>query len=632
MLPADGQEPVIPGPSGAQAAPAGGRPWGAPWGPQQPFEGQAPAGGHGHPSPPGVQAPAYGYPPVPGGPGPEASYGGGPGAGYGGAPVPGAGYGAPSAQVPQGQGYGYPPGPGAQAPAGGHGHPSPPGVQAPGHGYPPVPGGPGPEASYGGGPGAGYGGAPAPGAGYGGAPAPGAGYGAPSAQVPQGQGYGYPPGPGAQTAAPPYGAYGTPAQPLPPQNGPGPHAADPGAAPAAADAEQTRLLPPQGGPAAPAPGGAEDATQYLAPVPPAPPGAGDATQYLAPVPGGAGQPGALPPESPAESTTFLGTKVPARDAASHRAAPAPGGAEDATQYLAPVPPAPSAPPFGIRPGAPGDRQPPAEFDSLFRADAPGGAGADSTRQLPRQDGGPAAPGRPAGPGGGQEPPYGSPPYGAPGRGEGRSGARRSVVPVVAAVVVGCAVLGLGVGAVLFSGGDEGPAPAAAATVAAESPGPPPSEAPEPSDPAEEQAEALDELLADSNDSRSAVIRSVENIKKCTELDQAATDLKDAAEQRRGLVTRLGELTVDELPDHARLTAALTEAWQASASADDHYAAWAKQVKGKRGCKDGQARTTSHTAQGNRASGEATRAKDEASALWNAIAREHGLTERRSTQL
>ncbi|MFJ4009964.1 hypothetical protein [Streptomyces sp. NPDC090026] len=555
VLPADGQEPVIPGPSGAQAAPAGGQPWGAPWGPQQPPEGQAPAGGHGAaPGPPPGQAP--------------------------------------------------------------------PGAQAPGYGYPSVSGGQGPDASYGGG----------PGAGYGGAPAPGAGYGSPSAQAPHGQGYGYPPGPGAQSADPPHGAYGTPAQPLPPQSGPGPHAAAPGAARAAVDAEQTRLLPPQGGRAAQAPGGAEDATQYLAPVPPAPPGAGDATQYLAPVPGGAGQPGALPPESPAESTTFLGTKVPARDAASHRAAPAPGGAEDATQYLAPVPPAPSAAPFGIRPGAPGDRQPPAEFDSLFRADAPEGAGADSTRQLPRQDAGPAAPARPAGPGGGQEPPYGAPPYDAPGRGDGRSGTRRSVVPVVAAVVVGCAVLGLGVGAVMFSGGDEDPAPAAAATVAAESPEPPPSAAPEPSDPAEGQAEALDELLADSNDSRSAVIRSVENIKKCTELDQAATDLKDAAEQRRGLVTRLDGLTVDELPDHARLTAALTKAWQASASADDHYAAWAKQVKGKRGCKDGQARTTSRTAQGNRASGEATQAKDEASALWNAIAREHGLTERRSTQL
>ncbi|MCQ6553835.1 hypothetical protein NPS70_11605 [Streptomyces sp. C10-9-1] len=607
VLPADGQEPVIPGPSGAQAAPAGGQPWGAPWGPQQPPEGQDPAGGHGAapgpPSgeaPPGAQAPGYGYPSVPGGQGPGASYGG--------APVPGAGYG--SAQAPHGQGHGYPPGPGAQVP--GHGHPSPPGAQAPGYGYPSVPGGQGPGASYGG------------------APVPGAGYG--SAQAPHGQGHGYPPGPGAQSAAPPYGAHGTPAQPLPPQNGPGPHAAAPGAAPAA-DAEQTRLLPPQGGRAAPAPGGAEDATQYLAPVPPAPPGAGDATQYLAPVPGDAGQPGALPPESPAESTTFLGTKAPARHGAPHRAAPAPGGAEDATQYLAPVPSAPSAPPFGIRPGAPGDRPPPAEFDSLFRADAPGAAGADSTRQLPRYDAGPAAPPRPAGPGGGQEPPHGSPPYDPPGRGDGRSGARRSVVPVVAAVVVGCAVLGLGVGAVLFSGGDEGPAPAAAATVAAESPRSTAPEPPEPDeDPAEEQAEALDELLADSNDSRAAVIRSVENIKKCTELDQAAADLKDAAEQRRGLVTRLDGLAVDELPDHARLTAALTEAWQASASADDHYAAWAKQVKGKRGCKDGQARTTSHTAQGNRASGEATRAKDEAAALWNAIAREHGLTERQSTQL
>lgn len=206
------------------------------------------------------------------------------------------------------------------------------------------------------------------------------------------------------------------------------------------------------------------------------------------------------------------------------------------------------------------------------------------------------------------------------------------VPVIAAVVVGCAVLGLGVSAVMFGGSGDGKTdPGAGKNVAAASDAP--SNNPKAADdPAKPQAEALDKLLADSNNSRAAVIRSVENIKQCKNLDQAASDLSGAAEQRRGLVTRLGGLAVDKLPSHAQLTASLTKAWQASASADDHYAAWAKQVKGKNGCKDGKARNTGQTALATRASGDATKAKQEASGLWNAIAGKYGLTQRRSDQL
>ncbi|MGW7364537.1 hypothetical protein ACWGI8_14190, partial [Streptomyces sp. NPDC054841] len=105
-----------------------------------------------------------------------------------------------------------------------------------------------------------------------------------------------------------------------------------------------------------------------------------------------------------------------------------------------------------------------------------------------------------------------------------------------------------------------------------------------------------------------------------------------AEQRRGLVTRLDGLTVDKLPDNEALTAALKKAWEASASADDHYAEWAGQVKEKKGCHDGKARNTRQTAQANKASGEATAAKREASGLWNKIATKYGLTERGATQL
>ncbi|CAM5632351.1 hypothetical protein SALBM135S_05383 [Streptomyces alboniger] len=171
-----------------------------------------------------------------------------------------------------------------------------------------------------------------------------------------------------------------------------------------------------------------DATQYIAPIPgggplpgghiPGAPASGGqapavdegATQYLPPV-----SPGALPPEAPAaDATQFLGRARPA--------APAPSDSEP-TQYIAPVPgnsgpaghgaPAePAAAPYGIRPGAPGDRQPPAEFDSLFRTE-PEAEGPASTQQMPRFDASaPAAPAAHA-------------PAPMPARGDGGRGGRRS---------------------------------------------------------------------------------------------------------------------------------------------------------------------------------------------------------------
>lgn len=487
------------------------------------------------------------------------------------------------------------------------------------------------------------------------------------------------PGVGAQQIAPaggtPWGEpWGPgqdaqPQQPLPQEEAPGGGAGAPYTQPAPA-----RALPPQvpqqalppygyGQPGARTPAGPDaDATQYIAPVPP---GAGEATQYIPPVaPGSGGEatqyippvapgsgadatqyippvhpgPGALPPENPAESTQFLGVR-------SAGAAPAaPAGNAEATQYLPPVahenaahgnaprqndPEPPPGAPYGIRPGAPGDRRPPAEFDNLFRSEAGAtGGGAEATQYLPPV----------------QEPAYGAqPPYAAPGgrasrraaesgpspRGSSRNSSR---LPLIAAVVVGCAVLGLGASALMFGGGDDDKGEDANTGVAAATSPAAESSEEAADDPVKAQAVELDKLLADSNDSRAAVIRSVEAIKACRNLDQAAADLRGAAEQRRGLVTRLQDVAVDELPDHEALTASLKKAWEASASADDHYAAWAGQVKDKKGCKGGKARNTGQTAQGNAQSGVATTAKREAATLWNRIATKYELTERRAEQL
>ncbi|MEU9609654.1 hypothetical protein [Streptomyces sp. NPDC048057] len=398
-----------------------------------------------------------------------------------------------------------------------------------------------------------------------------------------------------------------PVQPLPDAVPPGPQPYG------AADA--TQLIPPIA-PGAPGMPGAADATQVIPPVapgvlppeqsygavdatqviPPVAPAGGDATQVIPPVPTG---PDADPP------TTFLGTGRLAQQGPGYGAG---RGPEPVTQHLPPV----------------SGAAVPGEFDRLFRAQAESGAERSDARYAP--------------PG----------PRGARGsrasRGNREERRRKSSqLAVMGAVIVACAVLGLGVSAALFGQGeDESPKPTvdrnpAPPSAPADAGTPPASvSAPSPStaapDPVREQAVALDKLLADSNSSRAAVLRSVENIKQCKELDRAAEDLRAAANQRRGMVTRLEGVSVDKLPRNAELTAALKQAWQASATADDHYAAWATQVKGKKGCKDDRARSTRSTVAANRASGEATKAKRQAAGHWNAIAAAHDLPRRSSDQL
>ncbi|WP_405888325.1 hypothetical protein OG762_25115 [Streptomyces sp. NBC_01136] len=588
VLPSDGGEPLLPGMAGeraAEAVPAGGQTWDRPWGPDP---SAAPA-----PQPAEGWGPAVNGTQTWGGPEPSPS----------GAPGPAWGSQDPSTQTwaaPSGQGQ-------AQGQAQAQGWGAAPAQQP--QGFAPQ---------------------PAPGAG----PLPAEG-----AQPPS---YGDQQSYGKQQQPPSYGGQGGGV----PQQHQGAHAAAqaPGAYGAAGLAGPAGALPP----AVPAgasmpPAVDEGATQYIPPVPAVPAADEGATQYIPPV-----GPGALPPEAPAEATQFLGYTPQGGPGAGPLASAVNPDAE-ATQFIAPVPAEPGAAPYGIRPGAPEDRQPPAEFDNLFRS-GPGAAGAPSapegpasTQQLPRFEA-PAphashaphapyaaqAPGMPGVPGGRAATRRGAPDDGDSG-GRGRGGRGGSRVPLIAAVGIGIVVLGVGAGALLSSGGgsgdSQGDSSKNVSATAAATDGSSAAAAP-----VKAQAVALDKLLADSNSSRDSVIRAVENVKACNNLDQAASDLRDAAKQRTELVTRLSGLSVDKLPNNAELTTALNNAWQASASADNHYAAWADQAGGKKGCRKGHARTTGQTLAANQASGTASQQKAKAAKLWNSIASKYGLTQRTPTQL
>ncbi|MFF1493745.1 hypothetical protein ACFVZF_16880, partial [Streptomyces sp. NPDC058304] len=322
--------------------------------------------------------------------------------------------------------------------------------------------------------------------------------------------------------------------------------------------------------------------QYIPPVPAGPTADDGATQYIPPVPAG--------PAHGEAATQYIPPVTDGFDALFR------GEGADAghTQHLPPVeepvlrqPPPRGYPPRGQRPVPPQAQAQPQQFQ--------------------------------------QHPQYAPPP-------PPPEAPRRVPTGVIAAVVIGLAVVGLGVGALLSDDKAQNNDPAAAATTpSAGSSAAAAGEAPV--DPARAQAVQLDKLLADSNDSRAAVIRSVDDIKGCRNLGQAATDLRDAARQREELVTRLQDLKLDQLPDNAKLAASLTKAWQSSAAADNNYAAWADDTAGdKKGCKDGQAKNTANAADGNKASGEATKAKESAATLWNTVAAKYSLTKRDKSQL
>ncbi|ELS54152.1 hypothetical protein [Streptomyces viridochromogenes] len=592
VLPSDGGEPLLPGMTGGRdgrptsvpptpptapppSAPPGGQAWGTPWGPDQ--------NQHQHPSPPpAAPGQAWGTPPGQAWGGQEQPHQSPP-APWGAAPqTPGA---APSQPLPPAGGASYgggTPGAAAGAPSYGQGDPAGSPMPAPqppyGHGSPSS--------------------APPPAGQHGpGAPLPPAG----------GQTYGTP-GPGGAAPDARQGhpnAHGTSGAPLPSAG-----AGGFGAPPPPADEGATQYIPPV---AATLAGADDQATRYIPPVAATPASGADegATQYLPPV-----GPGALPPEAPGESTQILGR---ARQGGGAGPMPAASGPDaEATRYMPPVAGQPGGAPYGEQ-----ERQPLSDFDNLFRSEPGGAPPAAATQQLPHFQ---------------QPQPQGQyqPAYFPPGQGDddgGRGGRKRSRLPLIAVVGVGIAALGIGAGALLAGGGGDDQKADDNRPVSATAPATEDSSSP-PADPAEQQAVALDKLLADSGDSRTAVINAVADVKSCGNLAQAAKDLRDAAKQRNQLVTDLSKLSVDQLPNHTALTTALTKAWQASASADDHYAAWADQVAANKGklCKKGQARTTGQTQAGNRASGTASAEKKTAAQLWNTVAKKYGLTERQPTQL
>jgi len=330
------------------------------------------------------------------------------------------------------------------------------------------------------------------------------------------------------------------------------------------------------------------------------------------------------------------------------AQPAPQAAAPETQYLPPYPTAdPNAGAAAPYAGQGFPAQPPAYGDPSYGDPSQGG------RQPGQSYGGQGFPGQQASgqtyggqggyPGGqaygGQQPgqSFGGQQFAAPGYQTqplgyepAESGFRPNQKLIIGGVVAGLAAAGILV-AVLMSGDDEdkkaGNQPAAKASSAAPAaPGSGTAVSPE----MKAQAQALSDLLGTASASRQAVVGAVIAVGKCDKLPESQAALTAAAAQRGELVQKLAALKTDQLPDGAKLTEQLQKAWQASATADAEYAAWAGDAIA--GCDPATVKSNPHLKNGNDASGTATTAKTQASELWNAIAGRTGLPNKDKSEL
>lgn len=211
----------------------------------------------------------------------------------------------------------------------------------------------------------------------------------------------------------------------------------------------------------------------------------------------------------------------------------------------------------------------------------------------------------------------------------QGGGRSSGKLVIGGVVAGCVAAGILV-AVLMSGDDEEPgngkqaAPVATGATTGAAPTASGSVASAVSPEAKAQAQALSDLLGTANDSRQAVIGAVGSVQKCDKLPESQQALTEAAGKRRDLQAKLAKLKADQLPSGQQLVDQLNQAWQASATADDEYAAWAGDSQA--GC-DPKKLDNQHYKNAVQASGTATTAKKQAAGLWNAVAGQTGLPTR-----
>ena len=134
------------------------------------------------------------------------------------------------------------------------------------------------------------------------------------------------------------------------------------------------------------------------------------------------------------------------------------------------------------------------------------------------------------------------------------------------------------------------------------------------------AHNLAALLSQSVSDRSAINNAYTDVQNCgPTLAQDQATFQQAVASRQSLLSRLGSMPgASALP--ATMISSLTQAWQASISADQDYAAWAKDESA--GCTPGGSDGNLAAAAGP--GNQATQSKIAFVNSWNPIAQQYGL--------
>ena len=143
--------------------------------------------------------------------------------------------------------------------------------------------------------------------------------------------------------------------------------------------------------------------------------------------------------------------------------------------------------------------------------------------------------------------------------------------------------------------------------------------------AKAEAQAIDQLLTDSSNTRLKLGPALSQVDGCTELGGAATTIKQVTGERTDELKRGQNLAVDRLTGGSDLRGALVQALTYSLQADQKFADWAQAVA-TAGCSGHAPHDDNYTA-AQAASTSATTSKQQFVALWNPLAATYGLQSR-----
>lgn len=131
---------------------------------------------------------------------------------------------------------------------------------------------------------------------------------------------------------------------------------------------------------------------------------------------------------------------------------------------------------------------------------------------------------------------------------------------------------------------------------------------------QQQAEALYQLIGQSEQLRTAANDAVVDVNACRNLTAAQSALQSTAQQRQAQADQVAKLDVSKINNGAQLVQELQAAWTASAKYDSAYASIAGDVQS--GCKASQVKKDPNYQTANAQGTAASQAKNQAAGLWN----------------